>query len=350
MKLFRSLSHKLPVIAAVTSSKCNLSALKNHSIVRSPRLRSSFGFHHYYSTSQFVSCSSQDDKIDTPIQQGQSVKDIESAALRGDPDSMAMLGSWYWSGTEEVAQDVSRGMKLLEDSVVQGSSLGKFNLGVAICDANPQRSAELWKQAADKGMPEAQFNLGVNYMYGHGVEPNEETAIALIELAAAQKHPEALCFIASTYAIGQLGKEKDLAKAFTYYEKAAKEAYPDGLFNLSHFYEEGVGGVTENKSYAAMLLQAATALGHLPAQYNLGRCYAYGIGVEKDMKKAVDAWSLAARAGYPAAQFYLGGCYYSGNGVPKDDTKAMELWVAAASQDYADARKALDVVFGEAKQ
>lgn len=345
MKLFRTFSHRLPAVVAITSVKYNFAGLRNHSVLRSTTQTtlSIFNFRRPYSSTQLLS---QDSKVEQPILNVNSFKDVEAAALGGNADAMAMLGSWYWSGTTEVAQDVKRGMKLLEDSAAKGSSLGRFNLGVAICDENPQRSSELWKLAADSGMPEAQFNLGVNYMYGYGIEQNEEASVALIEQAAAQDHPEALCFIASSYAIGQLGKTKDLNTAFSFYERAAKVNHPDGLFNLSHFYEEGIGGAPENKQYAVILLQAASAQGHLPAQYNLGRCYAYGIGVEKDMNKAVDAWTVAAEAGYPAAQFYLGGCYYSGNGVTKDDAKAKGLWEAAANQDYPDARKALEVVFG----
>jgi TPR repeat protein len=302
-----------------------------------------FNFRRPYATSLSLS---QDAKVEQPILNVNSFRDVEAAALGGDADAMAMLGSWYWGGTTEVAQDVTRGLQLLEDAAAKGSSLGRFNLGVAICDENPHRSSELWRLAADSGMAEAQYNLGVNYMYGYGVEQNEKTAVLLIEQAAAQDHPEALCFIAVTHAVGDLGKTKDLNKAFSYYERAARINHPDGLFNLSHFYEEGIGGAPENKQYAVILLQAASAQGHLPAQYNLGRCYYYGIGVEKDLKKAIDTWTVTAEEGYPAAQFYLGGCYYSGNGVPKDDTKAKELWEAAANQDYREAQQALQAVFG----
>ena len=51
---------------------------------------------------------------------------------------------------------------------------------------DPAAAARWWRAAADQGLPQAQFNLGVLYEQGQGVTVDYVEAAKWYELAAAQ--------------------------------------------------------------------------------------------------------------------------------------------------------------------
>lgn len=61
-----------------------------------------------------------------------------------------------------------------------------------IIDQNYQKSLELYRSAASKGLPGAWYNLGNSYYYGIGVEQNITTAAEFFRLAAEQGYSMAL--------------------------------------------------------------------------------------------------------------------------------------------------------------
>ena len=66
----------------------------------------------------------------------------------------------------------------------------------------------LWKKAADLGYELAQYNLGVVYDNGQGVDQNYKKAFEWYEKAAEQGHTEAQHNLGTVYATGQ-GVEKN---------------------------------------------------------------------------------------------------------------------------------------------
>jgi TPR repeat protein len=97
--------------------------------------------------------------------------------------------------------------------------------------------------------PCVQFNLGVMYMKGHGVEKNYKKA------------------------------QHNLA--------------------LMYFYGDGV---IQNYAKAKELFQESANQGYAPAQYNLGLMYKNGIGINKDIDKAHDLFKMAGEQGHEKAQ------------------------------------------------
>jgi hypothetical protein len=51
---------------------------------------------------------------------------------------------------------------------------------------NPAEAARWWREAADQGLSQAQFNLGMLYEQGEGVTADYQEAARWYELAAAQ--------------------------------------------------------------------------------------------------------------------------------------------------------------------
>ena len=138
--------------------------------------------------------------------------------------------------------------------------------------------------AAEQGIADAQYNLGVMYAKGEGV-------------------PE------------------DDSKAVKWYRKAAEQGIADAQFLLGAMYDFG-NGVPEDDSKAVKWYRKAAEQGHAKAQYNLGTMYAKGEGVPENYIKAYMWVSLAAAFGY------------------KDEKKAKEvLKKRMSSEQIAEAQR-----------
>jgi hypothetical protein len=120
-----------------------------------------------------------------------------------------------------------------------------------------------YRLAAKEGNAEAQFNLGLCYRRGEGVEQNDVEAFRWFQLAAEQGGALAQCNLGSSYYLGE-GVEKSEDEAVRWFELAAEQG-------LAH------------------------------AQHNLGFCYSTGVGVGIDLEKAASLFQLAAKQGHPGA-------------------------------------------------
>ncbi len=75
---------------------------------------------------------------------------------------------------------------------------------------------------AEKGNMEAQYNLGVAYFNGIGVEQNEAHAVLLWRKVARQGHVEAQYNLGFAYATGN-GVPRDLFEAVYWWREAARQ-------------------------------------------------------------------------------------------------------------------------------
>jgi hypothetical protein len=121
--------------------------------------------------------------------------------------------------------------------------------------------------ATEQGYPDAQFNLGMLYHLGNGVDHNEQEAVYWYHLAA------------------QWGCSQAQA-------------------NLSEHYRTGIG-VDQDEAVAARWCRFAAEQGVVDAQLNLGLRCARGIGVETDPVLAYFWLSLAVGGGSAEASEYL---------------------------------------------
>ena len=90
-----------------------------------------------------------------------------------------------------------------------------------------------WRPLADRGDPDAQFNLAQAYKLGRGVPANLDTAMGYYRKAALQNHGEAEALLGLL--LFQNGKRADampwLAKAAARGDAAAQYVYGTALFN-----------------------------------------------------------------------------------------------------------------------
>lgn len=124
-------------------------------------------------------------------------------------------------------------------------------------------AAREWRGIADQGNFYIQYNLGIMYSKG-------------------------------------LGVQQDYAAAVSWYRKAADQGYAEAQFNLGAMYSEGQG-IPQDYVAAVNWYRKAADQGKSEAQSNLGVMYAEGKGVPQDYIQAHKWYNLAAATGLKAA-------------------------------------------------
>jgi hypothetical protein len=184
------------------------------------------------------------------------------------------------------------------------------------------------RAAAEGGSAGAQYNLGLIYANGMGVDPDQDEAVRWFHLAGAQGHAGAQYNLGMIYARG-LGVFQDELEAVRWYREAAEQDHAQAQNNLGLMYTLGRGVAVDHVEARTWYARAA-AQGHAGAQYNFGLTYANGDGVEQDFEMAAQWYRRAAEQGVASAQHNLALLYVLGDGVPQDNARAY-LWLNVAA-------------------
>ena len=81
-----------------------------------------------------------------------------------------------------------------------------------------------YREKALAGDAQSQYNLGLCYQYGEGVEKDQAQAIEWFLKAAAQNHAASQCSLGLCYQY-EYGIKKDMRQALKWYDKAARQNY-----------------------------------------------------------------------------------------------------------------------------
>jgi TPR repeat protein len=200
---------------------------------------------------------------------------------------------------------------------------------------------------AEKGDPNAQYNIANMYKKGCGVAINYTEALIWYQKAAEQGVVMAQLDLAEMYHDG-LGVAKNYQKAAEWYQKAANQGSAIAQYNLGVMYSNGRGLVMNHKQ-AAEWYQKASNQEYSLAEYNLAILYTDGLGVARDYLKAIELFQRAAEKEFAPAQNALGNMYRYGLGVAKDYKKALEWYQKAAEQGNADAQYNLGVMYSNGR-
>ncbi len=93
---------------------------------------------------------------------------------------------------------------------------------------------------ADKGNPEAQYNLGTSYYVGVGIAKNYAEAVKWLTKSAEQGYAKAESGLGTMY-YGGWGVSKDMAEALRWWRKAAEHHNADAQDQLGFAYLLGDG-------------------------------------------------------------------------------------------------------------
>ncbi len=159
----------------------------------------------------------------------------------------------------------------------------------------PEKLPSALRNAAAKGQPTAEFEVGIRQIEGRGVPQNTDAGLRWLERAAESGLTPAHFRIAGLYEKG-IGVKKNLTVARRHYIAAAEKGNAKAMHNLAVLYAEGIDGKPDYKTAADWFRRAAD-YGVADSQYNLAILYARGIGVEQNILEAYKWLALAALQG-----------------------------------------------------
>ncbi len=255
---------------------------------------------------------------------------------------------------------------------------------------SPAQDVGQYRQAAERGDSEAQFNLGSLYYEGLSIPANYKLAYVWLSLAVIGGQADALPLrdqVAARLTDEALLQAQELAAE--YFERTNQEAIkscknsmaplstdsaqikapipvgspyqaekpinqpnatipqevgptdPQEQFNLALRYNNGQG-VKQDYKEAVKWYRKAAEQGHAEAQYKLGFMYENGRGVVQSDKDAAIWYRKAADQGDVYAQLNLAQMYEYGQGVQKNKKEAVKLYRLSAAQGVVDAITAIN--------
>lgn len=181
------------------------------------------------------------------------------------------------------------------------------------------------KRAAKNGEAEAQYQLGMSYLFGRGLDENAKLAYKWLKKAADQNHVEALYRMGSAFCwffhnqVGTPKKYNFPQEPMEWFRRAAELGHSQAKYALADFCLD-----EEQMDQGIYWLRQAAEDGIASAQYRLGELYAKGKGVPQDQQQAFHWYSLAAEQGHNDAQSALGECYFFGWGVEQDEQQVIK--------------------------
>ena len=92
--------------------------------------------------------------------------------------------------------------------------------------------------AAQEGLSLAQYNLGILYFTGQGVEQDFDEAFEWTKRAAEQGHLDAQFNLGSLYLDGQ-GTQISVLEGVNWFTQAAKSGHANSAFTLAKMYQKG---------------------------------------------------------------------------------------------------------------
>ena len=298
----------------------------------------------------------------------------------GNTFSSMLLYELYFNSIG-VKQDKAKAAAFLETVAKAGNTDAQYKL--ALCHLNdnkPDKAADWFRQAAEKGDARATYYYGWLMHQGRGTVQDKARGIALMQKASEKG------VTAADYQLGKIflegnGTEQDYAKAANHLKKAANgNADAQWLLGLCYLRGQGV----EQDYYLATQYLAEASRSHgkefneLLKEDNEGPFSQYLLGLKeyyviKDYDKALELFKKVAKAKIAegetmmgviianknygkrnpkkavktltkaadksaAAKYYLSAMYESGTGVKKDKAKALELLQKAADEGIAYAQ------------
>ena len=212
------------------------------------------------------------------------------------------------------------------------------------------RAAEAFaafERAAQSGVPEAQFKLGVCFHLGIGTAAQPSRAVEWYREAAKQQDPFGMFALGLCYHLGH-GVRDDVAESYQWYSAAAKLNHVPAMTNLAmihqtheHFFDLQKAADLYESSVANALSSDELAL----TSYNLGQMYA---ATQPVLRRAeiTEAYTRGAKGGCQFAAYALGRWIEL---EAEPILSEAEMWFRkAAAADHLNAtfRQALHMLFG----
>lgn len=253
-----------------------------------------------------------------------------------NPFALCLLGAYYEELNPELSFDYYQKSADLGFTLASYVLNNFYKLGNAVVSQDLEKAFELCLTAAEAGNALAQFDTGINYCQGCGVEVNNEEAIKWFKKAGEQENSESQFFVYLS-CFSQGSKEVDREEAFSWLKRSSDNGFYPAYYFCGCCYIHG-DGTKKNTRKGFGLVKKAAINGVAEAMDQLGECYLNGIGTKKDEYLAVEWFKNGAEAEVPDAIINLAICYEKGIGVEKSEEEAERLFRKAYEINPEDPR------------
>lgn len=302
--------------------------------------------------------NSREDIAKLEIQNGaESGKWYKMAAEQGHISAFRNLYISTYKGENGVKKDTNLAFiyaETLKDKVQIPHDMC-FSIGCDYEDMkNYEKANEWFELGISKGSLSCINALGLAYLYGQGVQENNEKAIDLFTQGYQQHHSYSTYNLARCYHNGW-GCTKDQEKAFELFTIAGKQGVTNAQAFLAQYYDEGLGGASVDYIQCRQWAEKAVSNGDTKSKYYIGKCYLYGYGVPVNYALALRNFQeCLAKINHANSFRCLAEMYENGWGVPTDYNlavanyqNAVDKGCMAATEDLVRFKKN---IFGKWKR
>lgn len=301
-----------------------------------------------------------------PAEPNQGVKWLNKSAFAGQPDAQYALGfihdegvvvgrnlttaiTWYQKiadfGNTDAKYNLARCQHLqgnYVDAFRLWTEIAKFqnnqshnNVGTylalgIVAVKNNNAAADIFRRAQKNGCVIAEYNLGICYEFGEGVEQSDASAFMHVESAARRGYAQAQYHLADYYLSGRIVETKNHSLALKWLNMARERMTQGEVLNKTYSLDLRLEGAL-NSNFRNDWTKRTAELGNIDAQCYLGLCYAYGTPeTGTDYPQAIKWLTMAAMSDDVTAQFVLGCLHNKGLGTKRDAQRAAEWHLLAA--------------------
>ncbi len=265
------------------------------------------------------------------------------SAAQGYAPAAYELAQLYLVG-EQVERDIASGVSYLKLAAAKKHAGAQYSLGRLYqtgTDGLPQHEGQAvwwWLWAAQNGDEQAQSAL--EQTKADNPELLQQVQAVFEQEQQAVTDGAAAFWAAQAY---QQGKwvEADAAQALAFLEKAAEQKHPQALFALFEMYSQPNGLVPVNEEKGLEYLQQAAEAGLPQAQYEVGQRIYQVAQTPQEYQVAWQWFELAGQQQYAPAIYMSGIMRMQGLAGKADAVLALANFQQAAEQGYADAQYVL---------
>ncbi len=268
-------------------------------------------------------------------------------AEKGDKEAMYKLADCYFTGTGGVGEDPTQGVGWLEKAAAKKYAPAQIKLADCYVNAigTPKNYLKAWDMAhdmIDRGQPVGYYILAGMYKNGYYTPKNLGAWRQNLETAADKGVAEAQIELGMAYFTGtdDLEKPYDLEKAMEWFKKAAAQQNPTAEEYLAKCMEL-TGDPTKERVHALPYHKKEALLGDHTSQYIVALAYYEGNHTDISSEEARKCIDSAVASKDPKAYQLLGDMCFEGIGRQQDYKKAAEAYQKAISLGLNDRAMAL---------
>ena len=197
----------------------------------------------------------------------------QKGAEQGNASDINNLGICYQKG-KGTEKNHLKAMQCYLRAARMDYAPAMFNLGLAMCREGQtcrkglEESLYWFDMAAERGIPEAFWEMGNAYHDGLGTNVSYEDALRWFKMGMDRGDAACKCDYALMMFKGE-GIPEDEAGAVALWKEASDDADSGATFYLGCCYQNGYGGVRKNLMKAAELFERADILGNANADETL---------------------------------------------------------------------------------